>query len=154
MRVGQEEAIEVWDAGVYPATVVDVVETVSGEQYGSKPRLRIVFRVEHEGEHADVWYFTGATLSRHPAATLRPTVATLRPDLDLDDPDLDLELGHPEGMPRANDDALIGRKCRVILGINEERGRNVVEKVLPLEAVRRGPQRQPVAAGGGEKPPF
>lgn len=157
MRIGQQEDIEIWDAGVYPATVVDVVETVStypGSE--GKPRLRIVFRVESDGAYTDVWYFTGATLSKHPNATLRPAVVVLRPDLDLDDPDLDLEIGHADGQPKSSNDALIGARCRVILGVNEEKGRNVVEKVLPLEAParRQGPVRQAAAAGNGAKTPF
>lgn len=154
MRVAQSESVEVWEAGVYPAVVRDVVETVStypGSE--GKPRLRFVFRVSSEGgEFTDVWYFTGATLSKHPAATLRPAVSVLRPDLDLDDPDLELETGHPEGQAAAEDDALIGCRCRVILGINEERGRNVIEKVMPAESARRSVPRQPVAAASAEKP--
>jgi hypothetical protein len=140
--------MEIWDAGVYPASVVDVVETVSAEQYGSKPRLRIVFRVEGgDGQYADVWYFTGATLSRHPNATLRPLVAALRPDLDLDDPELELDIGHPDDNTANPNDILVGARCRVILGVNQERGRNTIEKVMPAETRRAAPQRQPAAAG-------
>jgi len=157
VRVAQSESIEVWEAGLYRAIVHDVVETVStypGSE--GKPRLRFVFRVAAEsGDYTDVWYFTGATLSRHPAATLRPTVAALRPDLDLDDPELALDTGHPEGQQPDRDDALIGARCRVILGVNEEKGRNVVEKVLPAESEQKasGPRR-PSPAANGAKAPF
>jgi hypothetical protein len=154
MRIGQQEDIVVWEeAGPYPAVVLDVVETVSSEQYGSKPRLRIVFRVISGDDYIDVWHFTGATLSKHPNATFRPLVAVLRPDLDLDDPDLELNIGHPEGQRAAADDTLIGAKCRVILGVNAEKGRNVIEKVMPPEAKRSVP-RTPVAAGEAAAKPF
>lgn len=143
MRIGQQEDIVVWEAGLYPASVVDVVETVSswpGKE--GTPRLRIVFRVESEDQYTDVWHFTNATLSKHPNATFRPVVAALRPDLDLDDPDLELDTGHPEGQKASPDDSLIGARCRVILGVDAEKGRNKVEKVMAAETTKRsGPQR-------------
>src|SRR5262245_37270898 len=112
MKVGQpQQTIEVWDAGTYPAEVVDQEDTEStypGSE--GKPRLKWVFRVQGDGEYADIWYWTNATLSKHQAATFRPLVRALRPDLDLDDPDLEIDTRE-----------LIGSKCRVILGIDEER---------------------------------
>lgn len=149
MKVGQAESIEVWDESTYAAVVVDVVETVStypGSE--GKPRLRHVFRVSNPaGEHITVPYFTGATLSRHPKATLRPLVATLRPDLDLDDPNLELEIGHPEDGAAHPDDALIGARCRVFLVVNAEKGRNDIAKVLAATPVRRVQRpAEPVAA--------
>lgn len=155
MRVTQGESVVVFDAGLYEATVVDVVETVStypGSE--GKPRLRLVFRVETEEGYSDIWGFSGATMSRHPAATLRPIVAAIRPDLDLDDPELDLEIGHPEDQPASRDDVLIGRACRVLLGVDQERGRNKVEKVLPAEVKRpaRPAARPAVAAAVPRRP--
>jgi len=159
MKVGQTESIEVWDEGTYPAMVVDVVEEVSnwpGKE--GTPRLRIVFRVVAEtGEHTDVWHYTNATLSTHRAAKLRPIIATLRPDLNLDDPGLELELGHPDGQRPSPDDVLVGCECRVILGLNAEKGRNQIDKVLSAEVRPRqgGPRRPaPAPATNGAKAPF
>ena len=151
MRIGPTEDIVIWDEGTYPATVVDVVEDVStwpGKE--GTPRLRIVFRLDGgEGSYTDVWHYTNATLSKHRNAKLRPVLDTLRPDLNLDDPELELDLGHPDGQRASPDDSVFGSRCRVILGINREKGRNEIEKVLAAEAPTRrpGPQRQPATAG-------
>jgi len=142
MKIGHGESIEVWDAGMYDAKVTDVEETEStwpGKE--GTPRLKFVLRVrdtEDPDRYTDLWYFTGTTLSKHPNATLRPFVKALMPEADLDDPALELD-----------SDDLRGKRCRVVLGINQEKGRNVVEKVLPPAARKVGKpvERQPVAAG-------
>lgn len=147
MKIGQGESIEIWDAGMYEAKVVGVEETES--TYPGKegtPRLKFVLRVKdnEEDRYTDLWYFTGTTLSKHPAATLRPFVRALMPDADLDDPAIELD-----------SDDLKGKRCRVVLGVNQEKGRNTIDKVLPPAArkvarlAEKPGERQPVGAGVG-----
>jgi hypothetical protein len=159
VKIGQGESIEIWDAGMYDAKVVEVEETEStwpGKE--GTPRLKFVLRVKdaEEDRYTDLWYFTGTTLSKHPNATLRPFVKALMPDLDLDDPAIELDSAD-----------LKNKRCRVVLGINQEKGRNNVDKVLPpatrkvvtstpeepapAGARRVPPKRQPVAAGLAEE---
>lgn len=148
MKIGQpNESLEVWDAGTYPAQVVKVEDDESkypGNE--GKPRLKWTFRVSHPetGETSDIWHWTNATLSTHKMATFRPIVRVLLPDLDLDDKQLQI----------TTERDFLGKRCRVILGIDEERGRNRIEKVLPVEARSRQPQpdREPVAAGRRDEP--
>jgi hypothetical protein len=123
VKIGQGESIEIWDPGMYDAKVIDVEETEStwpGKE--GTPRLKFVLRVKdaEEDRYTDIWYFTGTTLSKHPNATLRPFVKALMPDADLDDPAIELD-----------SDEFKGKRCRVVLGINQEKGRNTIDKVLP-----------------------
>lgn len=121
MKIGQPEtSMEVVDAGVYAAKVAGVEEAESNYD---KPRLKWVFRIaDADGETSDIWYWTGATLSTHKLATLRPLVKALFPEADLDDPAYVFDT-----------DLAVGKRCRVLLGIDEERGRNRIEKVMPAE---------------------
>lgn len=123
-KIAQAESVEVWEAGMYPAEVLSCEETKStwpGKE--GTPRFKWVLRIKSAGgEYTDVWHWTGATFSKHPNATLRPFVKAVLPDADLDGDDVDLDT-----------DDLVGKVCRVILGINEEKGRNVIDKVLPAE---------------------
>lgn len=137
MKIGQpESSIEQWDPGTYPGKVVEMVEESAEESKYGKGRLKWVIRVtDPDGETQDLWYWTNKTLSRHAAATFRPFVKVLAPELDLDDPALEVDT-----------DDLIGKRCRVIVGINEEKGRNVAEKVLAAEL------RRPVRATEGSAP--
>ncbi len=122
MKIGQAESIEIWNEGTYDAKVAAVEETDStwpGKE--GTPRLKFVFRVRSDdGEsYTDVWKFTNATLSKHKNATLRPLVKALLPTADLDAADFVLDT-----------DELVAVRCRVILGIDEEKGRNTIDKVL------------------------
>jgi hypothetical protein len=141
MKIGQPaSSIEVWDEGTYPAKILSHEETEStfpGSE--GKPRIKWVLQlVNADGDTSEVWYYTNATLSAHKLATLRPLVRAVLPDLDLDDPQLEVDTNN-----------LNGKRCRVLLGINHEKGRNVIEKVLPAEPrkVTKPAERQPVAAG-------
>lgn len=136
MKIAQP-SIEVWEAGTYPARVKAVEETVStypGSE--GKPRLKFVLEVKDAGREngdqiTEIWHFTNATLSKHQNATFRPFVRALCPELDLDAADLEIDT-----------EDLVGKKCRVILGINEEKGRNSVDKVLPAETRRKEPPKR------------
>lgn len=124
MKIEQETVI-VWEPGMYEAKVTAVEQTEStwpGKE--GTPRFKFVLRVKSTDgeEYNDLWYFTGTRLSKQPRALLPPFVKALRPDINLDDPNVDLDT-----------DDLIGRRCRVVLGINEEKGRNTIDKVLPVQ---------------------
>ena len=142
MKIGQPEtSIELWDAGTYAAKVIGVEEAVSSFPGNEgKPRLKWRFMVRNdEGETSEVWYWTNATLSAHKMATLRPLVRALFPDADLDNPAYVFDT-----------EEAVEKRCRVILGIDEERGRNRIEKVLAAEARRVSKpvtDREPVVAG-------
>jgi len=119
-------SVDVWDAGTYPGKVVEVVEEPAEQSKFGKPRLKWVIRAtDPEGATQDLWYWTNCTLSRHQHATFRPFVRALVPEMDLDDPELEVDT-----------DDLVGKRCRVLVGINDEKQRNTVEKVLPAEARR------------------
>lgn len=151
MKIGQPaSSIEVWDEGTYPAKILSHEETEStfpGSE--GKPRIKWVLQlVNPDGDTSEVWYYTNATLSAHKLATLRPLVRAVLPELDLDDPKLEIDTAD-----------LNGKRCRVLLGINHEKGRNVIEKVLPAEPrkVAKQAERQPVAAGvadDADPPPY
>ena len=149
MKIGQPaSSIEVWDAGTYPAKIVGVEETESTFP-GSEGKPRLKWRVmvrNDDGETSEVWYWTNATLSTHKMATLRPLVRALFPDADLDSPDYVFDT-----------DEAVERRCRVILGVDEERGRNRIEKVLPAEARKVARSERPpaeAAAPAAEAVPF
>lgn len=131
VKIGQPaSSTDVWDAGTYPGKVVEVVEEPAEQSKFGKPRLKWVIRAtDQAGETQDLWYWTNCSLSRHQNATFRPFVHALAPELDLDDPDLEVDT-----------EELVGKRCRVIVGVNEEKARNVVDKVLPAEARRVGKQ--------------
>lgn len=144
MKIGQPaSSVEVWDAGVYPGKVAEMVEeSAEGSKYG-KPRLKWVIRVtDPEGETQDLWYWTNCTLSKHAAATFRPFVQAIAPETDVDDPDAEVDT-----------DDLIGKRCQVVVGINVEKGRNTVEKVLPpaTRKVARAVEREAVPVGVTEE---
>jgi hypothetical protein len=146
VKISQGESPEVWEPGMYPAKVTACEQTEStwpGKE--GQPRFKWVLRVSNDdGEYTDIWHWTGASLSTHPNATLRPFLKAVAPDLELDDPN-----------DPPDTDEVIGRKCQVILGINEAKGRNSVEKVLPASSRKtrtaateeEGETRQSVAAG-------
>jgi hypothetical protein len=141
MRIGQAESVEIWEEGTYDAKVAAVEETEStwpGKE--GTPRLKFVFRVRSEdgSEYTDVWKYTNASLSKHKNATLRPLVAVLMPEADLDDPAFVLET-----------DELVNERCRVILGVDQEKGRNTIDKVMRPAARSARPaaeRAEPVAA--------
>jgi hypothetical protein len=138
MKVGQPaSSMEVWDPATYPGKIVEIIEEPAESSKYGKARLKFVIRANNEdGETSDLWYWTNMTLSNHKLATFRPLVRAVMPDLNLDDPALVVDT-----------DDLVGKRCRVILGIDEERGRNVVEKVLPAEGRRVGkPAPEPAEA--------
>jgi hypothetical protein len=150
VKIAQSESVEVWDAGLYKAKVISCEQTEStwpGKE--GTPRFKWVIRVTNdEGEHTDIWHWTGATLSKHPNATLRPFVQAVLPGAELDAPDAELDT-----------DDLVGKRCQVILGVNAEKGRNTIEKVLPAEGRKVAkPAPEPVAVGAGtggdSEPPF
>lgn len=146
MKIGQPaSSIEVWDAGTYPAKVVGVEETESSFPGSEgKPRLKWRFMLRNdEGETSEVWYWTNATLSTHKMATLRPLVRALFPDAELDSPDYVFDT-----------DEAVDKRCRVILGVDEERGRNRIEKVLAAEARRVAKSSPTPEAVGAGAPPF
>jgi len=145
VKIGQPaSSIECWDAGTYPGKVVEVVEEPAEQSKFGKPRLKWIIRAtDPDGETQDLWYWTNCTLSRHQNATFRPFVKAVAPDLDLDDPDLEVDT-----------DALVGARCRLIVGVNEEKGRNVVDKVLPAEARKVARPAKEAVVVGGEEVPF
>src|SRR5262245_56943578 len=145
VKIGQPaSSIECWDAGTYPDKVVEVVEEPAEQSKFGKPRLKWVIRAtDPDGETQDLWYWTNCTLSRHQNATFRPFVKAVAPDLDLDDPDLEIDT-----------DDLVGKRCRVIVGINEEKGRNTAEKVLPAEARKVAKPAKDAVVLDGEEVPF
>jgi len=139
MRIGQAESVEVWDEGTYDAKVAAVEETEStwpGKE--GTPRLKFVFRVRSDDgtEYTDVWKYTNASLSKHKNATLRPLIAVLMPEADLDDPAFVLET-----------DELVNERCRVILGIDAEKGRNTIDKVMRPAPRAARPAAERAAAG-------
>lgn len=130
MPIVKAQSMTVWEAGTYPAKILSCEQTKS--TYPGKEetdRFKWVIRVSNEdGEYTDVWHFTNATLSTHVRATFRPMARTLLPELDWSDKDVEVDT-----------DDMVGKRCRVILGINEEKGRNVVEKILAPEAKKARP---------------
>lgn len=143
--VGQPvgQALEVWDPGMYPAEILSCELTRS--TYPGKegtPRLKWVIRVHDQGAVNDVWYWTNATLTDHAAATFRPLVRAALPELALPEVKADPTF-------TVDTDDLVGRRIQVVLGVDEARGRNRVEKVLPA-TTRRARGARPAAEPGEE----
>lgn len=130
------ESIVVWDAGMYAGKILRC-ESAESTLPGKEGQLRFKFVIRltdpQSDEYNDIPYYTNTTLSKHENAKLRPMVRALLPDLDLDDPEVAASL---------DTDDLVGKRCRVVLGISEKSGKNTVDKVLAPET----PKSRAVAA--------
>jgi hypothetical protein len=148
VKIDPGGSIEVWPAGLYEAKVVvcEAAESVFPGREG-QPRFKWIVRVrsnDDPDEFNDVHHYTNTTLSTHPNAKLRPFLKALQPTVDLDDLDVAENL---------DTDDYVGKRCRVVLGVNEEKGRNTIDKVLPPETAKTGTPTRPAKAAV-EVPPF